>query len=143
MAGGPVVGARYLADTSALARAGRPEVAARLRPLLAGGAVATCGIVDLEVGYSARDAATHAAVLAERGALPRAEVDEAVVRRALEVQGLLARRGSHRLPIADLLVAACAEHAGLTVLHYDADYARIAAVTGQPEEWVVPRGSVP
>jgi hypothetical protein len=37
---------------------------------------------------------------------------------------------------------AAAESAGLIVLHYDADYDRIAAVTGQPVEWVVPRGSV-
>ena len=28
------------------------------------------------------------------------------------------------------------------VLHYDADFDRIAAVTGQPCEWVVPAGSV-
>ncbi|WP_420444157.1 hypothetical protein [Candidatus Poriferisodalis sp.] len=30
----------------------------------------------------------------------------------------------------------------LTVVHYDADYDRIAEVSGQPTEWVVPRGSV-
>ncbi len=143
MARGPVVAARYLADTSALARAGRPAVAARLRPLLEAGVLATCGIVDLEVAYSARDATTHAGVLAERRALPRAVVDEALVARALEVQGLLARRGPHRQPNADLQVAACAERSDLVVLHYDADYPRIAEVTGQREEWVVPRGSVP
>jgi len=28
------------------------------------------------------------------------------------------------------------------VLHYDADYDRIAGVTGQAVEWVVERGSV-
>jgi hypothetical protein len=28
------------------------------------------------------------------------------------------------------------------VLHHDTDFDRIAAVTGQPVEWVVPRGSV-
>jgi hypothetical protein len=26
-------------------------------------------------------------------------------------------------------------------MHYDADYDRIAEVTGQPVEWVVPRGT--
>ncbi len=31
---------------------------------------------------------------------------------------------------------------GATILHYDADYDRIAAVTGQPTEWVAPRGSL-
>ena len=45
-----------------------------------------------------------------------------------------------RLP--DLIIAATAEEHGATVLHYDADYDRIAAVTGQPVEWVAPRGSL-
>lgn len=42
----------------------------------------------------------------------------------------------------DLVIAATAELNGATVLHYDVDYDRIAAVTGQPTEWVVPKGSV-
>lgn len=37
---------------------------------------------------------------------------------------------------------AAAETAGLTVLHYDADLERIAEVTGEPMQWVVPRGTV-
>jgi predicted nucleic acid-binding protein len=62
-----------------------------------------------------------------------------VVDRALEVQARLAATPQHRsVPLPDLLVAACAESAGLTVLHYDA----IAAITGEPTRWVVPRGSV-
>ena len=55
----------------------------------------------------------------------------------------LANQSQHRaVPLPDLLVAACAEAAGLTVLHYDADHERIAKLTGQPVQWVVPRGSV-
>ena len=50
---------------------------------------------------------------------------------------------AHRLPVADLLIAVCAERSHLVVLHYDAAYVRIAEVTGQREQWVVPRGSVP
>ena len=45
-------------------------------------------------------------------------------------------------PFGNEHVAACAESAGLTVLHYDADFDRIASVTGQAVQWVVPRGSV-
>jgi predicted nucleic acid-binding protein len=59
--------------------------------------------------------------------MPRASIDVAVFDRALTVQGLLARRGQHRLPIHDLLIAAAAERVGLSVLHYDADFDRIAA----------------
>ena len=56
----------------------------------------------------------------------------------------LAQRGQHRaVGLPDLLIAAVAERAGLTVLHYDADYDLVAAVTGQPARWVVPRGAVP
>ena len=67
---------------------------------------------------------------------------EEVFSRAIDVQGLLAGRGRHRLPIPDLLIAAAAESARMTVLHYDADFDAIAAVTGQDMEWVAPRGSL-
>src|ERR1039458_5140404 len=43
--------------------------------------------------------------------------------------------------LPDLLIAACAERAGLVLLHYDADFDAICAVTGQPGQWVVARGS--
>ena len=46
------------------------------------------------------------------------------------------------MPIPDLVIAAAAESAGLTVLHYDADFERIAEVTVQAHDWVVPRGTV-
>lgn len=55
--------------------------------------------------------------------------------RAVEVQGLLAQRSQHRAPsVPDLLIAAVAEVAGLTVLHVDKDFELIAEVTGQPVE---------
>ena len=40
-----------------------------------------------------------------------------------------------------LLVAATAERFALTVLHYDRDYERIAEITGQPTEWIIPAGT--
>jgi predicted nucleic acid-binding protein len=55
--------------------------------------------------------------------------------RAVEVLTLLADRGQHRAPsIPDLIIAATAELAGLTVLHFDKDFEIIAAITGQPLE---------
>ncbi|MGO9658104.1 MAG: PIN domain nuclease [Acidimicrobiales bacterium] len=136
--------ARYLADKSALARAHLPVVASRLEPLFVGGHIATCGIVDLELLFSARSKDDYLALLADRSSLPRAVVAETGIERAIEVQSVLARTGQHRgVTIPDLLVAAAAEAAGLQVLHYDAHFDRIAAVTGQLTEWVVPRGTVP
>jgi predicted nucleic acid-binding protein len=136
--------ATFLADKSALTRREtRPEVREALEPLLVAGEIATCGIVDLELLYSARDRATYRALVEALRGMPRAPVDEGVVGRALEVQAMLAERSEHRaVPLPDLLVAACAETAGLAVLHYDADFERIAELTGQPVQWIVPRGSV-
>lgn len=136
--------ATFLADKSALTRREtRPEVRGALEPLLLAGEVATCGIVDLELLYSATGRATYRALAEALRGMPRVAVDEACVKRALEVQSMLAERSQHRaVPLPDLLVAACAERAELAVLHYDADFERIARLTGQPTRWVVPRGSV-
>jgi hypothetical protein len=136
--------ATYLADKSALTRSDtRPEVREVIEPLLLGGRIATCGIVDLELLYSAPSPATYRQLAELLRSLPRVPVTKSAVDRALEVQSLLADKAQHRsVPLPDLLIAACAEAAGLTVLHYDADYGRIAELTGQPVQWVVPRGSV-
>jgi predicted nucleic acid-binding protein len=134
----------YLADKSALTRREtRSEVRAIIEPLLLAGQIATCGIVDLELLYSASSPSVYETLAALLRSLPRVSVTEAILDRALEVQGLLAKRSQHRaVPLPDLIVAACAEGAALTVLHYDADYERIAQITNQPAQWVLPRGSV-
>ncbi len=134
----------FLADKSALTRREtRPEVRAALESLLLAGEVATCGIVNLEMLYSASSRSNYRAAAQALAGMPRAPLDEGCVGRALEVQAMLAERSQHRaVPLPDLLVAACAERAELTVLHYDADFDRIAKLTGQRVQWVVPRGSV-
>ncbi len=134
--------ASYLADKSALARMPHPAVVARLQPLLEDGAIATCAITDLEVLFSARSLKDYEAVRAEREALDDVPITPAIMTRSIEIQHNLARRGRHRLAIPDLIIAAAAESAALTVLHYDADYELIAETTGQPQEWVVSRGSL-
>jgi predicted nucleic acid-binding protein len=135
--------ARYLADKSALTRVHHDDVLARISALYMSGEVATCGIVDLELLYSARTAHDHREIQLDRALLPRVACGDAAADRAVEVQELLAETGRHRIPVNDLLVAAAAEHAGLTMLHYDSDFDTIASVTGQATEWIVSRGSVP
>ena len=132
----------YLAHKSALARFPLPTVAARLRPLLEQGALATCAIVDLEVLYSSRNLADYEEILEERRSLDAASITAQVMADAVELQHELAKRGQHRVPIPDLIISAAAREAGLIVLHFDADFERIAAVGGARHEWVVPRGSV-
>jgi predicted nucleic acid-binding protein len=133
-----------LADTSALARRSRPEVGARLDPLLEEGLVARCTVTDLEAGFSSTSPANHTAMRRGRNAWPAAPMNQEVLDRAVVVQDLLAARSQQRgAKIADLLIAAAAEAAGLVVLHYDHDFDLIAGVTGQAVQWVVPAGSVP
>lgn len=108
-----------------------------------GGRIATCALIDLELLVTARSGADHEELWLERQLLPRAPMTDACSSRAIEVQGELARTSQHRqIPITGLLIAAAAEAAGLTVMHYDRDFDLIAEVTGQPTEWVVPRGTV-
>lgn len=134
--------AAYLVDKSALARFRLPEVATRLRPLMDDGLIATCAIVDLEVLYSARSLADYEAVQEERRSFDPAPITEGVMTTAIDLQHDLARRGQHRVPIPDLVISAAAKHADLVVLHYDADFERLAEVGGADHEWVVPQGSV-
>jgi predicted nucleic acid-binding protein len=136
---------RYLADKSALARLRHAAVGAVLEPLILTGMVATCGIVELEVLYSATGAGDFDRTRTRRAlAFPRIPTLEDDLERATDVMGLLAHSGRHRSAgIPDLVIAAIAERARLTVIHYDQDFEEIAAVTGQSVEWVVPRGSIP
>ncbi len=136
--------AQYLADKSALARLGHAQVYAALGPLIDAGLVATCAVIELEVLWSTRTADEFDRVLADRQAgyewLPTEDNDW---RRAINIQQQLWSTGLIRaVPLPDLLIAAVAERHRVTVLHYDADYDRIAAVTRQATRWVVPQGTI-
>jgi predicted nucleic acid-binding protein len=137
--------ASYLADTSALARLHHPPVAAVLGPLIVAGMVATCGVIEFELGWATRSSAEFDQLRADRDVgyewLGTHDEDW---RRALGVQAELWRTGRMRsVGLPDLLVAAVAERERVTILHYDSDYDLVRDVTGQPAQWVVPRGSVP
>jgi predicted nucleic acid-binding protein len=137
--------ASHLADTSALARLRHPAVASVLGPLIEAGLVATCGVIEFELGWATRTAAELNEVRTDREAgyewLCTHDEDW---RRALQVQASLWSAGRIRaVGFPDLLVAAVAERKRVAIIHYDSDYDLIAEVTGQPVQWVVPRGSVP
>ncbi len=134
----------HLVDNSVIARAHKPPVTAAFEPKVLAGLIATCSITDLEQLFSARSGEEHRVQRVDIGLrYVHVPLDQTTLDRAVEVQGLLAERGQHRgANIPDLVVAAAAERASLTVLHYDADFDLIASVTGQPVEWVVPRGSI-
>jgi predicted nucleic acid-binding protein len=166
--------ARYLADKSALARWHHPPVRTVLAPLVQHGLIATCGITELVVLFSARGRADCDQVAADRRhAYEWLPTEDGDLRRALSVQAELTARGqlgavswadavsqadavsladavsradavsqADAVSLADLIIAAVAERHRVCVLHYDADYERVATITGQPTRWVVPEGSV-
>ncbi|WP_293699060.1 PIN domain nuclease [uncultured Agrococcus sp.] len=127
----------WLIDKSALARLTLTRESDLWQDRITRGMVHISPLTLLEVGFSARSETDWVSLQHEppitdmpvEAVVPRAEA------RALEVQRLLARRGTHRGPgPADLLIAAAAEETGLTVLHVDKDFELIAEVTGQPME---------
>ncbi|MGH3132797.1 MAG: PIN domain nuclease [Gaiellaceae bacterium] len=132
----------HLVDTSVLTRLGQARVREAIEPRAERGELARAGISDLEVGYSARSVREWDGLMQSLEVFPLIETTAEHVRRARQVQRLLAARHQRGRKVPDLLVAAAAEARDLVVLHYGADFDRIAGVTGQPCEWVVPAGSV-
>lgn len=130
----------WLIDTSALTRLARTTDAAAWAERIERGLVRISTVTRLEIGYSARSGsdlrtATRRPPLAS---MPVEYQTPAIEDRAVEVQLHLADLGHHRAPsVADLIVAATAELAGLTVVHLDKDFEVIAEVTGQPTERLV------
>lgn len=132
----------HLADTSVLKRLRIADVRQAVEPMLIAGELARAGICDLEVGYSARNAEEWDGLMAAVEAFALVETTAEHIRRARQVQRMLAAEHQRGRKIPDLLIAAAAEASNLVVLHYDADFDRIAAATSQRCQWVVPAGSV-
>ncbi len=130
----------WLIDKSALVRLARSGDAAEWANRIQRGWVRVSTITRLEVGFSARTAQDLRAGY-ERAPLAHMPVEyltPAIEDRAVEVQLAIADRGHHRAAsIPNLLIAATAELAQLTVLHLDKDFELVAEVTGQPVERLV------
>jgi len=130
---------KWLADKSALVHLAASPDAAEWANRIQRGLLRVTTVTRLEVGYSARSGPDLRAGLRRPpiSAMPVEYLTPAIEDRAVEVLGLLADRGQHRvLSIPDLLTAATAELAGLTILHCDKDYDLITGVTGQAAEWL-------
>jgi len=138
----------HLADTSAWWVSRRPDA----RPtreafdeIVRRSNLLICDVVRFELLYSARNADELNMTAGRLAALPDVEIAKGQWSRALSVYRRLARQGGahHRsVGYPDLLIAAAAESVGATLLHYDEDFDRIAAITGQPTRWIAPRGSI-
>ena len=127
----------WLIDKSALVRLAASPDAAEWAGRIERGLVRITTVTRLEAGCSARSGPELRAGLRQPplSSMPVEYLTPAIEDRAVEVLTLLADRGQHRAPsIPDLIIAATAELAGLTVLHLDKDFEVIADVTGQPIE---------
>jgi predicted nucleic acid-binding protein len=132
----------HLADTSVLTRLDRPPAREAVRLLLADQSIGCCRLSRLELGHSARTATEWERLMDATSIFTLLEVESADLRRAGEVQRLLAGAALRGRKVPDLVIAAVAERAGLTVLHYDRDFELISQVTGQRHQWVVPAGEI-
>jgi predicted nucleic acid-binding protein len=135
-----------LADTSAWQVAKRAggageEFNFRVR----NGLIGTCSMVMLELFARARNGSDFDRMQEELDALRLYQIGQSQWRRAIQVYRELAHQGgAHQRSVghADLLIAAAAEASGVELLHYDEDFDRVAAITGQPTRWIATKGSL-
>jgi predicted nucleic acid-binding protein len=129
----------WLIDKSAYTRISGSRDAELWIDRIERGLVRMSTVTRLEIGYSFRTAAQARREVASPplSLMPVEYLTPAAEVRAAELQLMLADRGQHRAPsIPDLLVAAAAEIATLTVLAVDKDFDVIAQISGQPVEWL-------
>lgn len=127
----------WLIDKSAINRLHLTSDADAWANRIERGLVRISTVTRLEIGFSARSIDDHRSMFTEPPitSMPVEYLTPVIEDRALEVQAALAQRGQHRAPsIPDVLIAATAELAELTVLHVDKDFELIAAITGQHHE---------
>jgi predicted nucleic acid-binding protein len=129
----------YLVDTSVLTCLRKPGVVATLLEL---NDVLYSPMSGLEYRHSASNAAEWDQLSAVLDGFVRAPLDPRTFERADEVQRMLAERGLKGRKPPDLVIAAQAELAQLTIVHYDRDFDHIATVTGQRTLWISPPGSI-
>jgi predicted nucleic acid-binding protein len=87
-----------------------------------------CAVTRLELLYSARSAADYAALENDLSSFRDLRMDVETFAIAAGAQRELAARGRHRVPIPDLLIAACAQQHGAAVVHVDRHYDGLAGV---------------
>ena len=117
----PAAARRWLLlDKSALVRA--PS----LDPAL--GEPCLCAVTRFEVLYSARSPRAFARLEEELDAFHELRMDAETIAIARVAQRELAAKSQHRVPIPDLLIAACAHQHQAGVLHLDRHYDTLARV---------------
>lgn len=81
-----------------------------------------CAITRMEILYSVRLAADFELIEDDTAAFRDLRIDASTIEAAATAQREAAADGQHRVPIPDLLVAACAQQYAAGVLHVDRHY---------------------
>jgi predicted nucleic acid-binding protein len=87
-----------------------------------------CAVTRLELLFSARSGEDYERLQVELDAFDDLRMDAETFRIALGAQHDLAASGHHRVPIPDLLIAACAQQHAADVVHVDRHYDTLARV---------------
>jgi predicted nucleic acid-binding protein len=125
---------RVLVDTSAwietLRRNGDPEVRASVRAATREGRAVLCDLVLLELWNGAQGADEHRILRELEQTIEKVPTSPAVWEVACEL-ARMCRKAGITAPATDVLIAACAAHYKLEILHRDAHLNQIARVRGQ------------
>lgn len=120
-----------------------PELATWFNAAVEAGLVLVCDLVILELTRLAPNEARARDVADRLAAFEAIPMPTELWANARRTQLALAVSGDHRrVPPADLLLAGAAEEAGVTLVHYDRDYERIAAVAELRHQWLAPDGAL-
>ena len=87
-----------------------------------------CAVTRLELLYSARSRNDYQRLDGDLARFRDLRMDAETSATAISAQRELADKGTHRIPIPDLLIAACAHQHGADVVHVDRHYDVLARV---------------
>jgi predicted nucleic acid-binding protein len=131
------VAARILVDTSAwidaLRRDGDPDMRASVRAATAEGQAVLCDVVLLELWNGAQGSSQQRLLRELERDLEKVPTPPAVWEAASEL-ARTCRKAGVSAPATDILIAACAEHHKLEILHRDAHFDHIARARRQSSQ---------
>jgi predicted nucleic acid-binding protein len=92
------------------------------------GELCLCAVTRLEILFSARSGDDYEALQEELALFRDLRMDAETFAAAQSGQYELSRSGRHRVPLPDLLIAACAQQYAAAVLHVDRHFDTLAGV---------------
>jgi hypothetical protein len=92
------------------------------------GELCLCAVTRMELLYSARSSEAYHEIEARVSEFRDLRMDAETFAAAGAAQRELAAAGRHRVPISDLLIAACAQQHAADVLHVDRHFELLAGV---------------